>query len=167
MVTANYLSTMMLRTYARCVERIEKHKDHLEQYFDVPSEKVNGNTKRSLQFSAEPTETLGILECRFQYKEMSRFQGEIPGLNKDVESHIYSYFSSKKSITFLVDCTNAFPLFPPTFHLKETNSKALSEALETAQCKFHRNDWSPAFGLDGTLLCLLTYFVKASKFDED
>jgi hypothetical protein len=157
----------MLRIYTRCIERIEKYKDQLEEYFDVPSEKVNGNTKKTLHFSAEPTEMLGILECQFQYKECARFTGEIPGLNKDVESHIYSYFSTNKRITFRIDCTNTFPLLPPKFHLKETNSKALSEALETAQCKFNRDDWSPAFGLDGTLLYLLTYFVKVTKFDED
>ena len=160
---APFLPKMNVRTYQRLVYPFVGSQ-HLEQLFDIPSSKELSSISKNINVYIEPSEILGLITIKLQYKECSSLEKQgwqLVDTCRDVQGVIYSYLQDSMTIVIEMDFRENWPYWAPRIKVTEIKNDIyrIIPLVSSFNCNL-RTEWSPAFGFDKTLLMLLSRILE-------
>ncbi len=151
------------RTYQRLVQPFVGT-EHLEQVFDIPSSKDLPSISKNINVFVEPSEQLGLITVKLQYKECSILEKQnwqLVDTCQDVQGLIYSYLKDTLTITMEMDFRENWPYWAPRIRTADIQNDIyqIVPVVRAFNCDL-RTEWSPALGFEKTLLMLLSRILE-------
>jgi hypothetical protein len=152
------------RAFNRCMERFQRNGNHhIEQVFDIPSIKVLPTEAKLINLYLAETTQVGIVEFTLKYMEVSTLQWQrwkMMDVCDDIERLIYSYMQDTLVLKFQLNFSQ-FPFRAPKVKITYCSNPHydLYKVVEQFNCDA-QYDWSPALGIDLTVLTLLSRMLE-------
>lgn len=155
---------MEARLFERLMRPLQPHLNHLEQAFDIPSSKVLPTRTKSIRLQIDESANLQRVPVTVYYRDICRLESgrwQIPAVPEEIEDLIYSYLRDKVTIRFEIEIANRFPYRAPKVKVTECSNPNydIYTLVEKFNCEA-QDSWSPALGLDKTLLILFSQILE-------
>lgn len=152
------------RAFQRMMQPFEKFNGiHIEQAFDIPSSKDLPTTQKRICVKFGDLTQVGHLDLAIYHQERSLLESQraqLLDVPEDLERLIYSYLKETITLKLQVDFTRC-PFRAPKVSVVECSHPSIDiyTLVERFNCDAC-HDWSPALGIDKSLLILLSRILE-------
>lgn len=158
-----------LRIMNRCMEFISASNfERIHEHFQIPSVQQDENVLTTLNIWMEPTDFVGQYILVIQKKTQSLAEKNSVPMNlfpREIERLIYGYLRDENTIRIEMKIPPLFPFRPPHFKLLSAtqHTDTLTKIIGQLNCDMS-SDFSPASGIRGTLLTLLSNLLQGMNY---